>query len=101
MASVREAFEAKSGENFTVKAPVSAGGNTEFIWISVTCIEGDKVYGELGNEPANLGSLRMGSKVSVQVADVMDWVFVDPKHGMKGGFSIEAVQKASRRNPGK
>src|SRR5205823_8890142 len=29
------AYEAKAGENFCVKAPVSHAGNTEFIWITV------------------------------------------------------------------
>ena len=91
------AYEAKAGENFTVKAPVSAGGNTEFIWISVTCIEGNTVYGELGNDPGNLGELKLGSRVSVPVADVMDWCYFDPQRELVGGFSIEAVQKASRR----
>jgi uncharacterized protein YegJ (DUF2314 family) len=91
------AYEAGAGENFTVKAPVSAGGNTEFIWITVTCIEGDLVYGELGNEPADLGDLKLGSKVSVPVATLMDWCYIDPKKGLVGGFSIEAVKKAARR----
>lgn len=91
------AFEARAGDRFSVKAPVTAGGNTEFIWISVTSIEGDRVYGELGNEPANLGSLRLGSKVSVLVADLNDWCYVDPKEDLVGGFTVAAVHEASRR----
>ena len=35
------AFEARSGENFLVKAPVAHGDNTEFIWLSVTALEND------------------------------------------------------------
>ena len=56
------AFEAQAGKNFSVKAPVTHGDNTEFIWVAVTTIEGDLVYGKLGNEPANLGPLKLGSK---------------------------------------
>src|SRR5262245_20810314 len=58
------AFEARAGRNFAVKAPITHADNTEFIWIEVTALEGDRVYGELGNDPGNLGSLKFGSKVS-------------------------------------
>ncbi len=91
------ACEAQAGENFAVKAPVTYADNTEFIWIAVTSIEGERVYGELANEPANLGSLKLGSKVSVLVADLNDWCYLDPQGNLKGGFTIEAVQKAAQR----
>jgi uncharacterized protein YegJ (DUF2314 family) len=91
------AYDAGAGENFSVKAPVSHGSNTEFIWISVTALEGDRIYGELGNDPADLGPLKLGSKVSVQRADLNDWCYIDPQGNMVGGFTIEAVNAASRR----
>lgn len=93
-----EAFDARAGENFSVKAPVTRGGNTEFIWITVTAIEGDRIYGELGNDPGNLGSLRLGSKVSVLLSELNDWCYVDRRGNLVGGFTIKAVQEAQRRN---
>jgi uncharacterized protein YegJ (DUF2314 family) len=92
------AFEARAGVDFAVKSPLTHAGNTEFIWISVTSLEGDRVYGTLGNNPGNLGSLQLGSKVSVQVAELNDWCYVDPQGKLSGGFTIEAVQKAQRRS---
>ncbi len=91
------AYEASAGVNFAVKAPVTHAGNTEFIWITVTSLEGARVYGTLGNDPGNLGSLKFGSKVSVQVAELNDWCYLDPAGKLTGGFTIEAVQKAQRR----
>jgi uncharacterized protein YegJ (DUF2314 family) len=91
------AFESQAGENFAIKAPVTRGGNTEFIWITVTTIEGDRVYGTLANDPANLGSLKFGSKVSVQRDELNDWGYMDPKGNFIGGYTIEAVKRASRR----
>jgi uncharacterized protein YegJ (DUF2314 family) len=91
------AYESRTGDNFSVKAPVTHGGNTEFIWISVTAIEGERIYGELGNDPADLGPLKYGSKVSVLVADLNDWCYGDSEGEMIGGFTIEALQKAARR----
>jgi uncharacterized protein YegJ (DUF2314 family) len=92
------AFEANAGENFSVKAPITAADNTEFIWISVTAIEGDLIYGELANDPADLGRLKLGSKVSVPLADLNDWCYMDGDGNLTGGFTIEAVHKASRRS---
>jgi uncharacterized protein YegJ (DUF2314 family) len=91
------AFEAGAGENFSVKAPVTEAGNTEYIWITVTAVEGDRVYGRLANEPANLGALRLDSKVSVSVTDLNDWCYVDAGGQMVGGFTIAVVQKAAGR----
>jgi uncharacterized protein YegJ (DUF2314 family) len=91
------AYEAQAGEDFVVKAPVTHADNTEFIWITVTSIEGERVYGELANEPANLGSLKLGSKVSVLVTDLNDWCYLDPQGNLKGGFTMEVVRKAAQR----
>jgi uncharacterized protein YegJ (DUF2314 family) len=91
------AFEARAGENFSVKAPVTHADNTEFIWISVTSLEGERIYGELGNDPGNLGPLKLGSKVSVPVAELNDWCYIDREGNMAGGFTIEAMQKAAQR----
>jgi len=91
------AFEAQAGENFSVKAPVTHSGNTEFIWITVTAIEGDTIYGELANDPGDLGPLKLGSKVTVPLADLNDWCYVNADGDLTGGFTIEAMQKASRR----
>ena len=99
-----EVYEAQAGENFTVKAPVSYGEKTEYIWISVTAIEGENVYGQLANDPGDLGPLKLGSKVSVPVAELNDWCYIDPATKLQGGFTIEAVKRppsghASGRRP--
>lgn len=92
------AFDAGAGENFSIKAPVTGGGNTEFIWISVTAIEGERVYGTLGNEPADLGKLKLGSKVSVAAADLNDWGYLDSAGEFVGGFTVEAMGKIAKRD---
>jgi uncharacterized protein YegJ (DUF2314 family) len=90
------AFEGRSGENFSVKAPVTHGENTEFIWIAVTALEGERIYGELANDPNDLGPLKLGSKVSVLATDLNDWCFIDREGNLAGGFTIEAVTNAAR-----
>jgi uncharacterized protein YegJ (DUF2314 family) len=89
------AFEAQAGENFGAKAPVSHGDNTEFIWLEVTAIEGDRIYGTLANEPGDLGPLKLGSRVSVSVSDLNDWCYVDSTGDLKGGFTVAVVMEAA------
>lgn len=91
------AYETGAGEGFSIKAPVSHGGNTEFIWITVTAIEGERVYGELANDPADLGPLKLGSKVWVKVSRLNDWIYVDPAGNPVGAFTMAAMQKAAKR----
>jgi uncharacterized protein YegJ (DUF2314 family) len=91
------AFEAGDGQNFSVKAPVTHGDRTEFIWIEVTAVEGDRIYGKLGNDPADLGPLKLGSKVSVQKADLNDWCFVDRSDKLIGAFTVKTVKQAAKR----
>jgi uncharacterized protein YegJ (DUF2314 family) len=91
------AFEKHAGDKFAVKAPVSHGNHTEFIWLTVTTIEGARVYGTLANEPGNLGPLKLGSKVSVLAADLNDWCYLDAQGNLVGGFTIQVVMKASQQ----
>ena len=91
------AFEANSGQSFSVKAPFRISGITEFIWLTVTAMEGDQVYGTLANDPGSQGPLRFGSKVCVALSDIDDWYYVDPNGELQGAFTIAAIKAASRR----
>jgi uncharacterized protein YegJ (DUF2314 family) len=91
------AFEQRSGEGFSVKAPITHEDTTEFIWITVSALEGDRIYGTLGNEPADLGPLALGSKVSVSLSELSDWCYIDSEGHLQGGFTISVVMKAANR----
>jgi len=92
------AFEERTGEDFSIKAPVTAAGNTEFIWIAVTAVEGNQIFGTLANDPVHLGALKLGSKVSVKLADLNDWCYLDRRGEPQGLFTLAAVQKAAKRS---
>jgi uncharacterized protein YegJ (DUF2314 family) len=82
-----EAFETRRDDQFfSVKAPLTDGDQTEFIWIDVTAIENDVVLGTLGNDPVDLPSYRYKDKVRVRVADVSDWLYLD-NGKIVGGFT--------------
>jgi uncharacterized protein YegJ (DUF2314 family) len=70
------AFKQRSGKSFSVKAPVTVGEHTEFIWISVDGLEPDYIHGTLDNDPVDLGDLKAGSRVEVPVKELNDWVYL-------------------------
>jgi len=89
------AFEAGKGETFAIKAPVTHEDHQEFIWIKVLAIEGDRIHGTLENEPANLGPLIYGSKVTVPLGDLNDWVYIDETQNRIGGFTVAVIMNAA------
>jgi uncharacterized protein YegJ (DUF2314 family) len=63
----------------------------------VKATEGDQIFGELGNDPVNLGALKLGSKVVVKLSDLNDWVYVDRQGNMQGCFTLAVLQNAARK----
>ena len=93
-----EAFAKRGNDDaFSVKAPVTVGGNTEFIWIEVTGLEPEYIHGKLGNEPVALEGLQLGSVVEVPVADLNDWFYAIGEAEPVGLFTVKVVQEAQDR----
>lgn len=92
------AFEHQAGENFGIKAPVTRGDNTEYIWVTVTGIENEIIYGELANEPMDLGDLKIGSRVRVNVSELNDWAFFDTSGEPHGLFTVAVLQEAANQH---
>ena len=90
------AFEQRAGENFSVKAPISAQGNTEFIWLTVEAIENGVIYGKLANEPIDLGKLREGSQVRTKVEELNDWAYIGKDGETFGLFTVQVLAEAER-----
>jgi uncharacterized protein YegJ (DUF2314 family) len=88
------AFNSRSNEEqvFSIKAPISDGVFTEFMWVSVTKIDQDFVFGTLGNEPVEVSGVKLGDEIRVSCTDVNDWLYVlDDKP--VGGFSLKVIAK--------
>ncbi len=79
-----------------MKSPITQGENTEFIWIEVTAIENDTIYGTLANDPMDLGPLRLGSRVRTSRSELNDWMYFDAEDQMQGGFTVKVVDAISR-----
>ncbi len=86
------AFTKKDGTDFSIKARISNETNSEHIWVAVDTIAPDVIKGRLGNEPVDLGQLKIGSKVEVRRDKIEDWSFV--RGGAPVGlFTVPVIQE--------
>jgi uncharacterized protein YegJ (DUF2314 family) len=81
------------GQTFAVKAPISKGGHTEFIWLQVSEIEGEKISGKIDNDPVDL-DLRCGETVTVTLNDLNDWAFSEGEQ-TTGLFTLKVIQQVA------
>jgi uncharacterized protein YegJ (DUF2314 family) len=91
-----EAYTTRSGENFAVKAPISDGRNTEYIWIEIAEIDGDNLTGDLGNDPVDLQFMKHGSRVRTTLQELNDWAYIRDGE-LIGGFTVKVLQEAGGR----
>lgn len=96
------AFEARDTADkevpFMIKAPFTENDNTEFMWVEVTAIENDKIYGTLANEPANLPRWKEGDRVTVPVAELNDFLFMQNNEPV-GGFTLKVIADRTKQKP--
>ena len=87
-----EAFKQQSGGTFSIKASITSGERTEFIWVDVVALVGDSIQGRLGNQPVKLEDFKLGDGVEVSVKEVNDWVFVQNQKPT-GLFTVKVLEQ--------
>ena len=88
--------ERRPGQSFAVKAKVTEpDGASEYLWLAVTALEGDGIYGILDNEPVLLRHRHRGDRARVLVSSLQDWMTFDGAKGA-GGFTIAVLQQILR-----
>lgn len=86
----RSEQEMEQPEQFSVKAPITVNQITEFIWITVTAIENQIIYGLLCNQPVSLEGLSKGDRVRVSVNRLNDWIY-SHRGTSYGGFTVQIL----------
>lgn len=70
------AYRNRRGSSYGVRIPIrDSRGLVENIWMDVDTIEGDTFTGTIGNTPANLPHLRLGSPYRAKRGIVNDWSY--------------------------
>lgn len=106
--ALRDAFNAglEPGEFVMVKSPFAKDEGTdgkEWMWVEVTSWKGDAIYGVLRNEPFYIAKLHVGQRVQVSMAEVFDWMRIQPDGTQTGGTTnavIERMEGTSVRTNG-
>ena len=70
---------------------------SEFKWIEVDKVYDDKVVGHLEKDSVYLPNVKAGMAVTVPVADIEDWAFVDAQGKQHGGASQAILQKRAQK----
>lgn len=82
----RSAFGAGGLDIAMVKAPFETRtGDPEHMWLDVSEVGDETVKGKLVNKPRDVAGLRECSEVTVPIAELSDWMFVNGE-GPHGGF---------------
>ncbi len=91
------AFEQReNGQLFSVKIPVREGKLTEYMWLSVSALEHEMIYGRLDNEPVSMRRIHAGDRLRIPVRDLNDWLFTRGDT-VAGGFTIDVLSNAPKR----
>jgi uncharacterized protein YegJ (DUF2314 family) len=78
-------------ERYIVKAEFTEHGQSEFMWVSVTQIEGDLVTGVLMNDPHELVGVHRGQNVTIQAEQLNDWLYPLADGDAAGGFTLKVL----------
>ncbi|AZO47331.1 MAG: DUF2314 domain-containing protein [Mesorhizobium sp.] len=82
-----ELMAAGTPGTYTVKFPLTQNGATEHIWMQLTGLGDGTFIGLLADEPVNGTKYKMGDRMTVEEADVEDWMV---KNGgeVYGGYTV-------------
>lgn len=91
------AFDRRKPEQiFSAKAPFRESGKLEFMWIHVTALEHNRVFGTLDSEPSIVKRFRIGQQVSFPLSLLNDWLYKE-NGTIHGGFTVAVLRDAQRR----
>jgi uncharacterized protein YegJ (DUF2314 family) len=77
----------RSADVFLLKKGFSWGQHTEWMWVQVQTLEGDRFFGTLENDPLWIKGVKRGDGVQVETQEIEDWVYIS-KGKKAGGFSF-------------
>jgi uncharacterized protein YegJ (DUF2314 family) len=87
------AFAARTdSDRFAVKARFMDDYGREYMWLTVTAVDGLHIYGQLDNDPATVRAIRRGQPVRVPRNGLNDWLFTQGAERV-GGFTVKVLER--------
>ncbi len=85
-------FEQGNGQNFSVKAPITDGEETEHFWLGQLKYDNGTFTGTIDNVPGVVGNVKLGQSWTIEKAEISDWMFMrDGK--MHGNYTMRPLLK--------
>jgi uncharacterized protein YegJ (DUF2314 family) len=81
---------------FAIKKGFGDGKNDEFIWLDQVKLAGQSFQATVANVPVWFAGVRVGDQVEVKREEVADWMYIDDRDTLVGGFTIRVL---FRREP--
>ncbi|MEM6686198.1 MAG: DUF2314 domain-containing protein, partial [Bacteroidota bacterium] len=93
--ALKELFnEGLEGDKLLLKAPfITDSGGNEWMWVEVTRWDDESIEGILQNKPYYIKDLKSGSEVTVQQADVFDYILYKADGTEEGNETGKLIQK--------
>ena len=80
-------------ERLMIKAPFPYGENKEYMWVEVLAWKKDSIEGVLANDPFYVKRLKAGSRVTIPLADVYDYIHYRPDGTVEGNETGKILEK--------
>lgn len=78
------------GTDFSVKAPVVDGENTEHFWLTDIEYADGQFTGKIGNDPGMVTNVAFGQEWTIEKSEISDWMYM--KNGkMYGNYTIRPL----------
>ncbi len=81
---------AANQRDFQVKKLFVKDGKAEHIWLSGVKFTGNRFVGAVDNRPMFIKDLKIGTRVSVNPDEIIDWSYVEDGH-LVGGYTIRVL----------
>ena len=86
-----ELISAKTPGTYSFKTGLPYGENNfEHVWVQLDKIDGDTFHGKIANEPVNAKDYKLGQVISVDRAELSDWMIMSDT-AIYGGYTLREI----------
>lgn len=80
-------------QTIRLEASFEGGGNTEYIWLRDVAYGDGSFSGTVGDAPVDTREVKEGDRVTVPLERVTDWMVIDGKRLVAGGYTVRVLRE--------
>ena len=86
-------------EQVMIKSKFTEGEHDEYMWISVTDWKDNTIFGRLANTPHHISNLNSGDKVTIEEADIYDYIWKKDSGQRLGNETGKLITELQNKKP--